>query len=582
VRRDCPREIRMLGTMMHCPLTLSHILERAGKYFPEVEIVSRRPDHGLHRYTYADLYRRARALAQALQQAGLKRGDRVATLMWNHHAHLEAYFGIPIAGGVLHTLNLRLAPTEIAYIANHAQDRFLIVDDILLPLYEKIRDSVPFERVIVVDWSAQNAVPGKLFESIGESTCATESESDSSSNLKARSSKLETYEAFLRNASGNFQYPDLDENEAASLCYTSGTTGVPKGVAYTHRSVMLHTFLLTTVDNFGICNADSVLPIVSMFHVNGWGLSYAATLVGAKQVLPGPHLKPDSLLELCEREDVTVAGAVPTVWHSIFEYLDRNPARKLPPMRVLIGGAAPSLSLIHKLQDNGCTLAQGWGLTESSPQATTNQLKKHMKNWPEERQNEVRAQAGLPVPFVERRVVTGQGENPCEEVPWDSETMGEVQLRGPWVAASYYNLPAENDKWTDDGWFRTSDVGTVNAEGYLRIVDRTKDLIKSGGEWISSVDLENALLSHPQIREAAVVAVPHPKWQERPLALVVAQDGAKLTTAELRDFLSPKFAKWQLPDAFVFVDDLPHTSTGKLLKAELRRRFQGWEWKREE
>jgi fatty-acyl-CoA synthase len=319
-----------------------------------------------------------------------------------------------------------------------------------------------------------------------------------------------------------------------------------------------------------------------MFHVNGWGLSYAATLVGAKQVLPGPHLKPDSLLELCENENVTVAAAVPTVWHSIFEHLDRHPGRKLRPMRVLIGGAAPSLALIQKLHKNKCTLAQGWGLTESSPQATTNQLKAHMKSWPEENQNEVRAQAGLPVPFVERRVVTGQGENPFEEVPWDGQTMGEVQLRGPWVAASYYNLPAENDKWTEDGWFRTSDVGTVNAEGYLRIVDRTKDLIKSGGEWISSVDLENALLAHPQIREAAVVAVAHPKWQERPVAIVVAHEGVRPSREELRDFLSPKFAKWQLPDAFVFVEELPHTSTGKLLKAELRRRFQDWDWDRPE
>ena len=256
--------------MMHYPLTLSHSLERAGKFFPNAEIVSRRPDHTLHRYTYADLYRRARALAEALQKAGMERGDRVATLMWNHHAHLEAYFGIPIAGGVLHTLNLRLAPSEIAYIANHAQDRFLIVDDVLLPLYAKIRDSVRFERVIVVGWSGCGAASG-------------------------HPSGLEDYEDFLSAASGSFRYPDLDENEAACMCYTSGTTGVPKGVVYTHRSVMLHSFLLTTVDNFGICNADSVLPIVSMFHVNGWGLSYAATLVGAKQVLPGPHLKPESL-----------------------------------------------------------------------------------------------------------------------------------------------------------------------------------------------------------------------------------------------------------------------------------------------
>jgi fatty-acyl-CoA synthase len=337
---------------------------------------------------------------------------------------------------------------------------------------------------------------------------------------------------------------------------------------------MLHTFLLTTVDNFGICNADTVLPIVSMFHVNGWGLSYAATLVGAKQVLPGPHLKAESLLELCERETVTVAAGVPTVWHNILEYLEKNPGRWNPrPMRILIGGAAPSLSLIQKLRQQGWSMVQGWGLTESSPQATTSQIKAHMKNWSEEKQCEIKAQAGIPVPFVERRVVNEDGE-----VPWDGQTMGEVQLRGPWVAASYYNLPAENDKWTQDGWFRTSDVGTINAEGYLRIVDRTKDLIKSGGEWISSVDLENALVAHPKIREAAVIAVAHPKWQERPVAVIVADEGSRLSAEGLREFLSPKFAKWQLPDAFVFVGELPHTSTGKLLKAELRRRFRDWKW----
>jgi len=322
-----------------------------------------------------------------------------------------------------------------------------------------------------------------------------------------------------------------------------------------------------------------VLPIVSMFHVNGWGLSYAATLVGAKQVLPGPHLKPESLLELCEKEGVTVAAGVPTVWHSILECLDQNSGRwKLPRMRVLVGGAAPSLALVQRLRQHGWSLEQGWGLTESSPQATTSQLKAHMRSWPEEKKCEIKTQAGIPVPFVERRVVSEQGEGRVDEVPWDGQTMGEVQLRGPWVAASYYNLPAENDKWTEDGWFRTSDVGTVNAEGYLRIVDRTKDLIKSGGEWISSVDLENALIAHPEIREAAVIAVAHPKWQERPVAVIVAQDGAVLSPEALRAFLSPRFAKWQLPDAFVFVEELPHTSTGKLLKAELRRRFQDWKW----
>ena len=444
----------MQGTMMNYPLTLAHSLERAGKLFPQAEILSRLPDHSMHRYTYGDFYRRARMLAEALQKAGLQRGDRVATLMWNHYAHLEAYFGIPVAGGVLHTLNLRLAPHDLSYIANHAGDRFLIVDDILLPLYDKFKDSVKFERVIVVPLTGNPVNDG-----------------------------YQNYEKLLATASGEFTYPHLDENEAASLCYTSGTTGVPKGVAYTHRSVMLHSFLLTTVDNFGICNADVLLPVVSMFHVNGWGLSYAAAMVGCKQVLPGPHLDAESLLELIDRERVTVAGAVPTVWFSVVEALEKNPGRwDVPPMRILIGGAAPPETLVRKLDRYRMTVLQGWGLTESSPQATTSQLCSHMREWPDDKKYEMRAKAGLPVPFVDMRVVDASGE-----VARDGTTMGEVQLRGPWVAASYYNLPEEKDKWTEDGWLRTGDVGTIDADGYLKIVDRTKDLIKSGGEWISSV-----------------------------------------------------------------------------------------------
>jgi fatty-acyl-CoA synthase len=536
----------MQGTMMNYPLTLAHTLERAGKVFPEVEILSRLPDRSLHRYTYADFYRRARALAEALQKAGLRSGDRVATLMWNHYAHLEAYFGIPVAGGVLQTLNLRLAPPDLAYIANHAEDRFLIVDDILLPLYDKFKDLVHFERVIVVPLTG-NPVP----------------------------EGFQNYEDFLGTASGQFSYPNLEENQAASLCYTSGTTGVPKGVVYTHRSLMLHSFLLTTVDNFAICHADVLLPVVSMFHVSGWGLPYAATLAGCKQVFPGPYLDAESLLDLYEQEKVTVTGGVPTIWLNVVDMLEKHPGRwKLRPMRVLCGGAAPPLSLIRKLDQYHMKLQQGWGLTESSPQATTNQLKAYMREWPDEEQYAVKAKAGIPVPFVEMRVVNEAGE-----VPKDGSTMGEVQLRGPWVAASYYNLPEETHKWTADGWFRTGDVGTIDLEGYLKIADRTKDLIKSGGEWISSVDLENALVAHPAVREAAVIAVPHPKWQERPIAVVVVRDGSKVTPEDLREFLAGKFAKWQLPDAFVFVEELPHTSTGKLLKTKLRQHYQDWQWK---
>lgn len=538
-------KVLMHGTMMDYPLTLIHILERAGKLFPEREIVSRLPDRSLHRCTFADVYRRARFLAEALQKAGIRRGDRVATLMWNHYAHLEAYLGIPVSGAVLHTLNLRLAPREIAYIANHAEDRFLIVDDALLPLYEQIKDSVRFERVFVVSFSKCEMPRGS-----------------------------ENYEDFLATANGDFEYPQLDENEPASLCYTSGTTGVPKGVAYTHRSVFLHTFLLTTADNFAVCHSDVLMPVVSMFHVNGWGMPYAAAMVGCKLVLPGPHLDAESLLELFEKENTTAAAGVPTIWLNVVDCLEKHPGRwKLPTMRVIVGGAAPPLALIRKLEHYGIKLQQGWGLTESSPQATTNQLKAYMNSWPTERKQEMQGKAGIPVPLVDVRVVNESGE-----VARDGKTMGEVQLRGPWVASSYYNLPAEKDKWTGDGWFRTGDVGVIDADGYLAIADRTKDLIKSGGEWISSVDLENALVAHPAVREAAVIAVPHPRWQERPIAVVVAKDGIGPSGEELRQFLSDKFAKWQLPDAFIFVDQLPHTSTGKLLKAELRRRYQDWKW----
>src|SRR5437879_9218102 len=363
----------MHGTMMTYPLTLIHILERAGKLFPASEVVTRLPDHSLHRYTYRDFYKRARTLAAALQNVGLQRGDRVATLMWNHYAHLEAYFGIPAAGGVLHTLNLRLAPTEIAYIANHGGARFLIVDDTLLPLYEKIKPLVNFERVIVVPLTSQPVPAG----------CAD-------------------YEDILRTGPADLEYPKLDENEAASMCFTSGTTGVPKGVVYAHRSVFLHTFLLTTADNFAIRHSDVLLPVVSMFHVNGWGLPYAAAMVGCKLVLPGPHLDPESLLELYQNEGVTVAAGVPTIWLSMLEHLEKHPGRwRVPPMRLLVGGTSPPPAVIRKLAAYGLQLHQGWGLTESSPQATTNQLKAHMREWPDEERYAVQCKAGIPVPLVE-------------------------------------------------------------------------------------------------------------------------------------------------------------------------------------
>jgi len=533
--------------MMQYGLTLTSFLERAGKLFPKVEVVSRRPDNSLHRSTYADLYRRARALAASLQQAGLRQGDRVATLMWNHATHLEAYFGIPAVGGVVHTLNLRLHPDELAYIANHAQDRWLIVDDVLLPMYEKFADKMRFERVIVVPFRGEAVPPG-----------------------------FTDYESFLSQGSGNPIYADLDENDAVAMCYTSGTTGKPKGVAYSHRAVVLHSLSISLPDNFAMSRMDAVLPAMSMFHANAWGMPHAAVMNGCKLVFPGPNLQPDGLLDLLSSEGITLTGGVPTVWLGVIDCLERDPGRwKLTEgLRIIVAGSAAPESLFRRFDKFGVPVIQPWGMTETTPIATTSTLKPEMADWSEDRKYEVRAKQGLPSPLVEMRAVGDDGE-----IPWDGTTFGELQVRGPFIAARYYNLPDEQTKWTDDGWLRTGDVVTIDPEGYMKITDRTKDLVKSGGEWISSVDLENALVGHPAIKEAAVIAVPHRKWQERPLACIVLKDGAEVSDEELRNFLCGKFAKWQLPDDFVFVPELPHTSTGKLLKSDLRRRFNNFSWK---
>lgn len=539
-------EFRSMHTMMDYPLTLVHILERAGKLFGEVEVVSRKPDRSLHRYTFADLYRRARQLAECLTAAGLKRGDRVATLMWNHYAHFEAYFGIPVAGGVLHPLNLRLHPNEIAYIVNHAQDRFLMVDDVLLPTLEKFSSQVHFERIFVVPHCQQD-VPADF----------------------------ENYEHWLKQATGKFQYPALSEQDGAAMCFTSGTTGNPKGVLYSHRSEVLHSMAETMADSVAVSQHDTILVGSSMFHANAWGYPYTAAMVGAKLVFPGPYLDAESLLNLIEQEHVTLAGAVPTIWLPIVELLESNPGRwkREHNVRIMCGGTAPPESLIRALDRHKLHIIHGWGMTETSPAATLSRLKPCMDAWPENQQYASRAKQGWPLPFVELRIMTPEGE-----APHDGQTMGELEVRGPWVAASYYKAPESKDRWTRDGWFRTGDVATMDPDGCIKLVDRSKDLIKSGGEWISSVDLESTLMSHPAVREAAVIAVHHPKWQERPLAVVVLKDGAHAQSEDLREFLGQKFAKWQLPDDFVFVNELPHTSIGKLSKVELRKQFADWKW----
>jgi fatty-acyl-CoA synthase len=536
----------MEGLMMEYPLTLNHVFDRAGALFPSTEIVTRWPDKSVHRSSYGEFHQRVQKLANALTRLGLQPGDRVATLAWNTGRHLEAYFAIPLAGGVLHTLNPRLSPQDLAYIMNHAEDRFLLADDVLLPLYERFHKDVHVKEVVV--WTHGHPAPDWMVD----------------------------YEQMIEPEMSTFAFPRLEENQAAGLCYTSGTTGRPKGVVYSHRALVLHSLASALPDALGLSMEDAMLPVVPMFHVNAWGLPFTSTMVGAKQVFPGPHLDAASLLQLIQDEKVTFTAGVPTVWLGILEALNKTPgAWDTSTLKAMVvGGAAAPQAMIeafekkHKLR-----VIHAWGMTEMTPLGTVSRLKPHLQGAPDADRFRLRATQGLPVPLVDTRVIGEQGP-----APWDGKTMGELQVRGPWIARSYFQNPAEADKFTMDGWFRTGDIVTVDPEGYVRITDRSKDLIKSGGEWISSVDLENALMGHPSVKEAAVIALPHAKWGERPMACVVLREGATASPQELRDYLAPMFARYWLPDAVSFVPQIPRTATGKFLKSALRDQFKGHVW----
>src|SRR5579859_3829302 len=514
----------MLGTMMDFPLTLQHIFNRGTRLFPDREIVT----GGLgaqHRYTYKDFARRVHRLASAFQKLGLRPGERVGTFGWNHYRHLEMYFAVPMQGAVLHTLNIRLFHDQLTYIVNHAEDRFIVVDRSLLPILQQLASTFEtVEKVIVVDDGGDCEVgPDSL-----------------------------DYEAFLATGDADFEFPSVEENSAAMMCYTSGTTGNPKGVAYSHRALTLHSFGACVADSLAVSQRDTVLAVVPMFHANAWGLPYAATFVGAKQVFPGNSMAADRVLQLMQDERVTLGAGVPTIWIGALPLLQAGKFDLSTVTRIACGGSAAPRALIEAYQKLGLNILHAWGMTEMSPLGTVAMPLRELDSADPATQMDFKARQGVPVPGVEARALDGDGN----EVPWDGTTMGELVVRGPWVAASYYKDERSGASFTSDGWFRTGDIAVMHPNGYIEIADRSKDVIKSGGEWISSVALENALMAHPKVQEAAVIGVADEKWSERPLACVVPRTNFKgaIATEELTEFLAQQFAKWWLPEQYLFLD----------------------------
>jgi fatty-acyl-CoA synthase len=545
LHRGKGKEDALKGLTSDYQLTLPAMLRRAEALYGPKEIVTRRPDRSFHRYTYADFVRRAKKLAVALGGLGLEKSDRVATLAWNNHQHLEAYFGIPCSGMVLHTINPRLSADDLAYIIGHAEDRVLLIDETMVKLLEGFKDKVNLDHVFIL--SSDGSAP----------------------------EGLESYEELLSGAEEErFEYPNFDENDAAAMCYTSGTTGRPKGALYSHRAICLHSMASAMTDMLGIRERDVVMPVVPMFHVNAWGLPFTSALVGAKQVLPGPHLDPESLLEDMAKERVTITAGVPTIFFGVLRKLDENPeAYDLSSVRaMIIGGSAAPEGMIRAFDDrHGLHVLHAWGMTETTPLGTVCNLSSLIDEEPEDERYRIRATQGLPGAFIEVRARGDEGF-----VAWDGESMGELEVRGPWVSGAYFNTEEDDDKFTEDGWFRTGDIVTIEPSGYVEIQDRTKDLIKSGGEWISSVALENSLMAHDAVAEAAVIAVPDERWGERPLGVVVLKEDAEATEEELLSHLASDHPKWSLPDAIEFVEEIPHTATGKALKMALRERYSDY------
>ena len=535
----------MHGQMMDSPLLITEIMRFADRNFPDGQVVSVTLDNPRHRTTYRDVFRRARKLANALRAAGVKPGDRIATIAWNDYRHLELYYAVSCMGAVLHTINPRLFPEQLEYIVNHAEDRLIFIDPTLLPVLAPLQGKMPtVERVIVMTGAA--TMPAAV------------------------AGKLPDYESFIEPHAEDFDWPALDERSASSLCYTSGTTGNPKGVLYSHRSNVLHAYAGCMADSMGLRGSDCVLAVVPMFHANSWGLAYNAPMTGAKLVFPGPKMgDAATLTQLMNEERVTLAAGVPTIWTLLLNHLRQTGTKLETLTRTMIGGSAVPLSMIQAFHHEfGVTVVQGWGMTEMSPLGTVSTLRPGMESLPLEEQFRLRQLAGHGVFGVSMKIVDEEGR----ELPWDGKATGELKVRGPWVCSGYFRHDSSSSH-DADGWFATGDVAAIHPNGFMQITDRAKDVIKSGGEWISSVDLENCACGHPDVLMAAAIGVRHPKWEERPILLVVPKQGCTPARDSVLAHIAEHFAKWQLPDDVIVVESLPMTATGKISKKDLRAKY---------
>ena len=535
----------MLGQMMDLPLLISTLIVHADRYHGDTEIVSRRTEGDIHRYTYHDAHLRSRRMANALHGLGVQPGDRVATLAWNGYRHMELYYAISGMGAVIHTLNPRLPADQMSYIINHAEDGVLFFDTTFLPLVEVIAGLCPkIKRYVLMTDRAHMPAASKIAD-------------------------LLCYEDLIDSHSDEYEWPRLDELTASSLCYTSGTTGNPKGVLYTHRSTLLHTYAVALPDSLNCSASDTILPVVPMFHVNAWGLPYAACMVGAKMVFPGPALDGKSLYELFEAEQVTVSAGVPTVWQGLLAHVEANDLKFSSMRRTVIGGSACPPAMIATFQHKyGVHVLHAWGMTEMSPVGTVASFKVKHRDLPVEERDRLQGKQGRPVFGVDMKIIDDEGK----ALPWDGKAFGNLMVRGYAVLSSYFKNDGGNI--LHDGWFPTGDVANIDADGYMAITDRSKDVIKSGGEWIGSIDLENIAMAHPKVAMAACIAAYHPKWDERPLLVVVKKPNAELTREEMLGFFEGRTAKWWIPDDVVFVDAIPLGATGKMLKTRLREQLK--------